>query len=92
MHYDAILLGVAHNDVDFTNVDSAKQLINPKRYTMFLQDYEPGHAFIYEDKMSVNYKKGDVFEWSSSDIFHGVANISFKNRYTLQLVMYDNSI
>jgi len=92
MHYDAILLGVAHDDKDFTNVGSAKQLINARRYTMFLQDYEPGHAFIYEDKMSTNYKKGDIFEWSGPEIFHGVINISFNTRYTLQLVMYDIAI
>jgi hypothetical protein len=91
-HYDAILLGVAHDNPEFTNVGSAKKLINPKRYTMFLQDYEPGHAFIYEDKMSANYKKGDIFEWSNPETLHGVANVSFTPRYTLQLVMYDMAI
>lgn len=91
-HYDAVLLGVEHDDPEFTNVGSAKKLINPKRYTMFLQDYEVGHAFIYEDKMSANYKKGDIFEWSSPETLHGVANVSFKPRYTLQLVMYDMAI
>jgi hypothetical protein len=92
MHYDAILLGVAHDDPEFTNVASAKKLINPKRYTMFLQDYHPGHVFIYDDKISINYKKGDIFEWSNQETLHGVVNISFKTRYTLQLVMYDKAI
>lgn len=92
VHYDAVLLGVTHDDLDFTNVYNSKQLVNPKRYTMFLQDYQPGHAFIYENKMSVNYKKGDIYEWSSPEIIYGVANISYTNRYTLQLVMYDTAI
>ena len=92
MHYDAILLGVAHDDPEFTNVASAKKLITPKRYTMFLQDYHPGHAFIYDDNLSVNYKKGDLYEWNNPETLHGVMNISFKPRYTLQLVMYDNAI
>jgi len=92
VHYDARLLGVIHNDLDFTNVHRTCTLINPKRYTMYLQDYEPGHVFIYEDKMSVNYKKGDIFEWSGPEILHGVANISYTNRYTLQLIMSDSEI
>jgi len=91
-HYDAILLGVSHHSTEFINVDSTKKYINPKRYTMFLQDYELGHVFIYEDKMSANYKKGDIFEWSDPETLHGVANVSFNPRYTLQLVMYDIAI
>ena len=42
--------------------------------------------------MSSNYKKGDVFEWSNPETLHGVANVSFSPRYTLQLVMYDAAI
>lgn len=62
---------------------------NPVRYTMFLQDYEPGHIFVYEDKMMSNYKAGDVFEWSDPMIVHGVTNIGYTTRYTLQITMHD---
>lgn len=62
---------------------------NPVRYTMFLQDYHPGHIFVWEDKIISNYKAGDVFEWSDPMIVHGVSNISYKTRYTLQVTMYD---
>lgn len=92
MHYDMHLLGVSHEKNDFKIVTDVKKLINAKRYTMYLQDYEPGHAFIYGDKMNVNYKKGDIYEWSDPEIFHGVVNISFNTRYTLQLTLYDDAI
>jgi hypothetical protein len=62
---------------------------NPVRYTMYLQDYIPGHIFIWDDKMSSNYKIGDVFEWSDPMIVHGCVNISFETRYTLQITMHD---
>lgn len=65
---------------------------NPVRYTMFLEDYHPGHVFIWDDQISANYKAGDVFEWSDPMIVHGCVNISYKTRYTLQVTMYDYPI
>lgn len=62
---------------------------NPVRYTMFLQDYIPGHIFVWDDKIASNYKAGDVFEWSDPMIVHGCTNISYQNRYTLQITMHD---
>ena len=62
---------------------------NPVRYTMFLQDFEPGHIFVYDDKMISNYKAGDVYEWSDPMIVHGVVNIGYNTRYTLQVTMHD---
>jgi len=62
---------------------------NPVRYTMYLQDYHPGHIFIWDDKISSNYIAGDVFEWSDPMIVHGCVNISYKTRYTLQVTMHD---
>lgn len=61
---------------------------NPVRYTMYLEDYHPGHIFVWDDKISV-YKAGDVFEWSDPMIVHGCVNISYKTRYTLQVTMHD---
>jgi len=65
------------------------EVANPVRYTMFLQDFEPGHIFVYDDKMINNYKSGDVFEWSDPMIVHGVVNIGYNTRYTLQITMHD---
>jgi hypothetical protein len=62
---------------------------NPVRYSMFLQDFIPGHIFVWDDKILTNYKKGDVYEWGDPMIVHGPANISFEPRYTLQITMYD---
>jgi len=62
---------------------------NPVRYTMFLQNYEPGHIFMYEDYLATNYKKGDLFEWSDPMLIHGCVNISYNIRYTLQITLFD---
>lgn len=62
---------------------------NPVRYTMFLQDYEIGHIFVYDDKLLSGYKAGDVYEWSDPMIVHGVTNIGFNTRYTLQVTFHD---
>jgi hypothetical protein len=62
---------------------------NPLRYTMYLQDFEPGHIFVYDDTMNSNYKAGDVYEWSDPMIVHGCVNISYNARYTLQVTMHD---
>jgi hypothetical protein len=68
---------------------------NPVRYTMYLQDWQPGHIFVYGDnKMVVNYKAGDLYEWNDEHIYtvHGTANISYENRYTVQIAAYDDKI
>jgi hypothetical protein len=59
------------------------------RYTMFLQDWEPGHIFVYDDTYLSNYKAGDMYEWSDPMTVHGPANIGYNTRYTLQITMYD---
>lgn len=65
------------------------EVTNPVRYTMFLEDYHPGHVFLYDDFLATNYKAGDMFEWSDPMCVHGCVNISFKTRYTLQITMHD---
>ena len=59
------------------------------RYTMFLQDWEPGHIFVWDDKYISNYKAGDMYEWSDPMTVHGPANIGYHTRYTLQITLYD---
>ncbi len=62
---------------------------NLVRYTVFLQDWEPGHIFVWDDKYIANYKAGDMYEWSNPMTVHGPANIGYHTRYTLQITMYD---
>jgi hypothetical protein len=65
------------------------EVTNPVRYTMFLKDFEPGHIFVYDNKMISDYTAGDVYEWSDPMIVHGVVNIGYNIRYTLQVTMHD---
>jgi len=62
---------------------------NLVRYTMFLQDWEPGHIFVWDNKYIADYKSGDMFVWSDPTTPHGPANIGFSTRHTLQITMYD---
>lgn len=64
--------------------------VNPLRCTMFLQDWEPGHIYVYNDKMITDYKAGDIFMWDDEWQMHGVANIGYNTRYTIQIAMYDS--
>jgi hypothetical protein len=59
------------------------------RYTMFLQDWEPGHIFVWDNKYIADYKAGDMYEWSNPMTVHGPANIGYHTRYTLQITLYD---
>ncbi len=88
MHYDMHVLGVFHEDNKFSKVTKVVDIKDPIRYTMFLQDWQPGHIFTYKDQMIANYKAGDIFEWSDPELLHGVANISFDPRYTLQITSH----
>jgi len=58
------------------------------RYWMPLQDYQPGHIFIYKDAMVSNYKQGDVFMFDHERDIHGAANIGHTPRLMLLLTEY----
>lgn len=62
---------------------------DPVRYSLFLQDWQPGHIFAYDNTVLTGYKSGDVYEWSDPMCKHGVVNVSNETRYTLQ-VTYHN--
>jgi hypothetical protein len=62
---------------------------NCSRYWVPLQDYHPGHIFVYKDEMITNYKKGDVYVYTSSTDLHGAANIGHIPRLVLQITEYD---
>jgi hypothetical protein len=63
--------------------------VNPIRYTMFLQDWQPGHIFTYDDKMISNYKAGDLYRWDDPMCYHGVVNIGYETRYTFQITTHE---
>ena len=65
---------------------------DPLRYTIFLQDWEPGHIFVYDDKILTNYKAGDMYEWNDPMTIHGPANIGFNTRYTFQVTLHDGDL
>jgi hypothetical protein len=62
---------------------------NCTRYWMPLQDYEPGHIFIYKDSLISNYKKGDLYTYDDAYELHGAANIGYTNRLTFQYTVFN---
>jgi len=61
---------------------------NCKRYWIPLQDYEPGHIFIYKSDLIKNYVAGDIYEYTDSQDNHGAANIGHTTRVVLQVTEY----
>jgi hypothetical protein len=59
-----------------------------KRYWIPLQDYEPGHIFIYKDKLMTKYSANDVFVYDDEKDIHGAANIGHTPRVVLQVTEY----
>lgn len=59
-----------------------------KRYWMPLQNYTPGHVFIYKDKMIKDYVAGDVYEFEDSTDIHGASNIAHSPRIMLLVTEY----
>jgi hypothetical protein len=58
------------------------------RYWMPLQDYHPGHIFVYDKQLAVDYKLGDLFLFSDSKAYHGAANIGHIPRVMLMVTEY----
>jgi hypothetical protein len=59
-----------------------------KRYWVPLQDWSPGHVFMYEDEVITDYKFGDVWMYDNSIGLHGAANIGYTPRLVLQISEY----
>lgn len=62
---------------------------NFRRFTVPMQDYTPGHIFIYEGENLEGYKTGDIYEFSDARGWHGAANISMIPKVSFQFVCYD---
>jgi hypothetical protein len=63
-------------------------LTNVSRYWMSLKDYEPGHVFIYENELAVDYRKGDIFKYNNPQALHGAANIGWSDRLIMCFSVY----
>jgi hypothetical protein len=61
---------------------------NSQRFWFPLQDWEPGHIFMYENQVITNYKAGDVWTYENSNAVHGAANIGYTPRVVLQISGY----
>lgn len=70
------------------HTDPPTHYANCKRYWVPLQDYEPGHVFIYEKQLVKDYRAGDVYEYIQSSDFHGAANIGHTVRVVLQVTEF----
>ena len=68
--------------------DAFKEKISLLRLWIPLQDYEPGHVFIYDNKLMADYKAGDMYEYNN-EILHGAANIGFSPRLTLLISIFE---
>lgn len=64
------------------------QVKNCQRWTMPLLDYKPGHVFVWGNQLLTDYKAGDLFLWDDPMCYHGVVNISYHTRLTLQVSSY----
>jgi hypothetical protein len=62
---------------------------NADRFWIPLQDWQPGHIFMYEDYVTTNYKKGDIFQYANSAALHGAANIGSTPRVVLQITLHE---
>lgn len=60
---------------------------NIERYWIAMQDYIPGHIFLYENKPFVDYKKGDIFLFNNPTAYHGAGNLSFIPKLSLQVAI-----
>lgn len=57
------------------------------RYVLFLQDWIPGHIFLYQDKnILTDYKAGDLFLYSDPYEIHAACNLSNSVRITYQIL------
>jgi hypothetical protein len=78
-----------HRDPHVT-VDHEKH--NCTRYWMPLQDYAPGHIFVYNNEFMSNYRAGDLWSYDDANEIHGACNIGYTPRLTFQFTTYNETI
>jgi hypothetical protein len=60
-----------------------------ERYWMALQDWQPGHIFMYDREVLVDYKAGDVFKYPDAQEMHCACNIGNETRLTFHFSTYE---
>ena len=60
-----------------------------RRYTMFLQDYIPGHMTLWGDTFLKDFKVGDLYKAKDSIALHGSANVTTHDRLVAFLTIWD---
>jgi hypothetical protein len=55
-----------------------------KRLLMFIEDWQHGQAFQLGDNF-LKWHAGDVYQWSSENVYHGSSNFGFCDRYVLRI-------
>lgn len=63
---------------------------NCTRYWMPMQDYQPGHVFIYDKELVVDYKAGDLLAYPDANEIHGACNIGYTPRITFLFTTHHN--
>ena len=78
----------------YTHTDQfLSQLNNPIKYIMFLNDWQIGHIFTYNDQMLADYKEGDVFQFNSdTSIVYSQANIAYEAFSVLEITIADRVV
>jgi hypothetical protein len=61
---------------------------NADRFWIPLQDWQPGHIFMYENYVTTDYKKGDIYQYTDCAALHGAANIGTMPRVVLQVTLH----
>lgn len=76
-----------HNYAKFYKVENKNKI---KRAIVFLEDWKPGHVFGMNNKIIINWKAEETYEWAY-DVEHWGGNFGTEDRYTLQLTGTDDS-
>ena len=90
---EIIWWGIKMNPGNFMPIHRDPHTYDPanfmvKRFWMALQDWEPGHIFMYEDQVLVNYKKGDIYSYPNPQAIHCACNIGNSPRLTFHFSTY----
>jgi len=60
-----------------------------KRIHLFLEDWKPGHLFVLENELVLNWKAGEYHMWGH-EAEHWGGNFGVEDRYTIQLTGTDS--
>jgi len=74
------------NYARFYNITDKSKI---KRALIFLEDWKPGHTFMLNNKLVLNWKAGDCYTWKHNTKHWG-GNFGVEQRYTLQLTGIQN--